>query len=48
LLFFSLKPVINVAHPLVFFVVVPLVNEGFDINGLLPVGLSNVVESDDD
>ena len=47
--FLSLKPVINVAHPLVFFVVVPLVNEELelDIDGLLPVGLSNVVESDD-
>jgi len=49
LLFFSLKPVANEAHPLVFFVVVPLVNEEFelDIDGLLIVVLSDVVESDD-
>ncbi len=49
LLFFSLNPVANEAHPLVFFVVVPLVNEELelDIDGLLLVGLSNVVESDD-
>jgi hypothetical protein len=49
LLFFSLNPVANDAHPLVFFVVIPFVNEEFelDIDGLLIVVLSDVVESDD-
>ncbi len=49
LLFFSLNPVAKEAHPLVFFVVVPLVNEEFelDMDGLLIVVLSDVVESDD-
>jgi len=47
--FFSLNPVANEAHPLVFFVVIPLVNEEFelDIDGLLIIVLSDVVESDD-
>lgn len=47
--FFSLNPVANEAHPLVFFVVVPLVNEEveLDIDGLLDVVLSDVFESDD-
>lgn len=47
--FFSLNPVANDAQPFVFFVVVPLVNEEFelDTDGLLIVGLSDVVESDD-
>ncbi len=47
--FFSLNPVANEAHPFVFFVVVvPLVNEEveLDMDGLLTVGLSDVVESD--
>jgi hypothetical protein len=45
--FFSLNPVANEAHPFVFFVVVPLVNEEFelDIDGLLVVVLSDVIES---
>lgn len=49
LLFFSLNPVANDAQPFVFFVVVPFVNEEFelDIDRLLIVGLSDVVESDD-
>jgi hypothetical protein len=49
LLFFSLNPVAKEAHPLVFFVVVPLVNEEveLDMDGLLIVVLSDVVESDD-
>ena len=47
--FFSLNPVANDAHPLVFFVLLPFVNEEleFDIDGLLLVGLSDVVDSED-
>lgn len=47
--FFSLNPVANDAQPLVFFVVVPFVNDEFelDIDELLIVLLSDVVESDD-
>ncbi len=49
LVFFSLNPVANEAHPLVFLIVVPFVNEEFelDINGLLIVVLSDAVKSDD-
>ena len=47
--FFSLNPVANVAHPLVFLVVGPLVTDEveFEMDGVLPVGLSIVFESDD-
>jgi hypothetical protein len=47
--FFSLNPVANDAHPFVFFVVVPLLNEEFelDMDGLLIVVLSEAVDSDD-
>jgi hypothetical protein len=46
--FFSLNPVANEAHPLEFFVVIPFDNEEFelDIDGLLIVTLSDVVDSD--
>lgn len=49
LLFLSLNPVANEAQPLVFFVVGPFANDEveIDVDGLLLVGLSNVVESDD-
>lgn len=47
--FFSLNPVANEAHPLVFFVVGPFVTEEleFEVDGWVLVGLSNVDGSDD-